>query len=126
MEDFGKPDFYVDAFFKCFSYPCGVFRTIEFESNGEIKKECLNIYENPENGPIPKIPTKDDLDPIAKQLEDEWEYNQFLEKRKQEYPPLEELADALYHKEAGDETFYKEYMKKVQEVKDKYPKGYKG
>lgn len=42
-------------------------------------------------------------------------------KRLQEYPSLSELADALYWKENGNESKYKEYIKKCDEVKKKYP-----
>lgn len=48
--------------------------------------------------------------------------NGYAEKRKRAYPPIEELADALYHKEKGDDALLQEYLSKVGEVKLRYPK----
>lgn len=38
------------------------------------------------------------------------------------YPPLAELADALYWQSAGDPTKYQAYMEKVASVKEQFPK----
>jgi hypothetical protein len=43
-------------------------------------------------------------------------------KRKKEYPPLTDLADALYHQSKGDETKLTAYLAKCEAVKQKYPK----
>lgn len=42
--------------------------------------------------------------------------------RQKSYPDLSELADALYWKNKGDSTKFDEYMGKIDEVKNKYPK----
>jgi hypothetical protein len=42
--------------------------------------------------------------------------------RQTEYPPLTELADALYHQSKGDETKLTAYLAKCEAVKQKYPK----
>lgn len=46
----------------------------------------------------------------------------YKNKREQEYPPLTELADALYHQSKGDETKLTAYIAKCEAVKQKYPK----
>jgi hypothetical protein len=43
-------------------------------------------------------------------------------KRVKEYPPLTDLADALYHQSKGDETKLTAYLAKCEAVKQKYPK----
>ena len=43
-------------------------------------------------------------------------------KRAPEYPPLTDLADALYHQSKGDETKLTAYLAKCEAVKQKYPK----
>lgn len=47
---------------------------------------------------------------------------EYWQKRVCEYPPVQELADALYWKEHGDPSKWAAYMAKVQAVKEKYPK----
>jgi hypothetical protein len=42
--------------------------------------------------------------------------------RATKYPPLTDLADALYHQSKGDETKITAYLEKVEAVKQKYPK----
>ena len=42
--------------------------------------------------------------------------------RQTEYPPLTDLADALYHQSKGDETKLTAYLAKCEAVKQKYPK----
>ena len=42
--------------------------------------------------------------------------------RAPEYPPLADLADALYHQSKGDETKLTAYLAKCEAVKQKYPK----
>ena len=46
----------------------------------------------------------------------------YISKRAQEYPPLTDLADALYHQSKGDETKLTAYLAKCEAVKQKYPK----
>jgi hypothetical protein len=43
--------------------------------------------------------------------------------RAEEYPPLGEFVDAYYWKQAGDPEPMLDYLAKVKEVKQKYPKG---
>jgi hypothetical protein len=46
----------------------------------------------------------------------------YISKRAPEYPPLTDLADALYHQSKGDETKLTAYLAKCEAVKQKYPK----
>ena len=48
--------------------------------------------------------------------------NAYKYKRQPEYPPLTDLADALYHQSKGDETKLTAYLAKCEAVKQKYPK----
>jgi len=48
--------------------------------------------------------------------------NAYKYKRAPEYPPLTDLADALYHQSKGDETKLTAYLAKCEAVKTKYPK----
>ena len=48
--------------------------------------------------------------------------NTYKYKRAPEYPPLTDLADALYHQSKGDETKLTAYLAKCEAVKQKYPK----
>ena len=48
--------------------------------------------------------------------------NAYISKRAPEYPPLTDLADALYHQSKSDETKLTAYLAKCEAVKQKYPK----
>ena len=48
--------------------------------------------------------------------------NEYKGLRQIEYPPLTDLADALYHQSKGDETKLTAYLAKCEAVKQKYPK----
>lgn len=43
--------------------------------------------------------------------------------RRMNYPQLADFADAYYWKEQGDDSKMKEYLAKITEIKNKYPKG---
>ena len=55
-------------------------------------------------------------------LEAEFQAKEYARNRKKEYPPLTDLADALYHQSKGDETKLTAYLAKCEAVKQKYPK----
>lgn len=46
----------------------------------------------------------------------------YQQMRTEEYPSLQEFADAVYWKENGDPTLMDTYLAKVKAVKEKYPK----
>lgn len=50
-----------------------------------------------------------------------WLLSEVHRKRREEYPPLSELGDALYWKENGNDSKYIEYIGKCDAVKNKYP-----
>ena len=68
-------------------------------------------------------PTVQEIEAAAQICFDEWTANQYQEKREREYPPLSDLADALYWQAQGDDSKMTAYLAAVQAVKDKYPKG---
>ena len=55
-------------------------------------------------------------------LQAEYDEQEYARKRAPEYPPLTDLADALYHQSKGDETKLTAYLAKCEAVKQKYPK----
>jgi hypothetical protein len=64
-------------------------------------------------------PTKSEVDAqLAKQ-----EAERYKELRAPEYPPLTDLADAIYWQSQGDNSKMEAYMAAVEAVKQKYPKG---
>jgi len=62
------------------------------------------------------------VDTEYNQLKAEYDSNEYQRKRAPEYPPLTELADALYHQQNGDDTKMTAYLAKCEAVKQKYPK----
>ncbi len=56
---------------------------------------------------------------LAEQIESNKTY---LEKRKEEYPSIEDVTVALAEKAEGDSTMWDEITVKRQAVKEKYPK----
>lgn len=53
-------------------------------------------------------------------VEDSLEYQR---QRRYEYPPLSDLADALYWQAQGDDSKMNTYLEAVDSIKKKYPKG---
>lgn len=47
---------------------------------------------------------------------------EILERRKESYPPLSDLADAIYWQSKGDNTKLEAYLTKCEEVKSNFPK----
>ena len=67
-------------------------------------------------------PTKEEFEKRQDELSILWDKHRYQRKRKLEYPSWEELADAIYHKENGDNSKMQDYINKLQAIKDKYPK----
>jgi hypothetical protein len=57
------------------------------------------------------------------QVADEWNNTAYQRSRQPEYPPLADLADALYWQTQGDDRKMTAYLAAVNAVKTKYPKG---
>jgi hypothetical protein len=67
-------------------------------------------------------PTKQQIDAEVTRLQAQYDALEYARKRAPEYPPLTELADALYHQSKGDDTKMTAYLAKCEAVKQKYPK----
>ena len=76
-----------------------------------------NVEWHTQTAPI----TKEEYEAVLPEIM-ETEPKQYQHDRLMEYPPLTELADALYWQSQGDETKMQQYLAKVKLVKDKYPK----
>lgn len=82
-----------------------------------------NDYEGIEwNDTVQNKPTKEEFLAEANRVFQEFKSNEYQRKRQREYPPLTELADALYHQQNGDDSKMTAYLAKVEAVKQKYPK----
>lgn len=68
------------------------------------------------------VPTDEEINAEISRLEAEIQATEYQRKREKEYPPLTELADALYHQQNGDDTKMTAYLAKCEAVKQKYPK----
>jgi hypothetical protein len=68
-------------------------------------------------------PTKEQLDAEVERLKQEYAATEYQRLRQPEYPPLSDLADALYWQSQGDNSKMEKYLAAVDAVKQKYPKG---
>jgi hypothetical protein len=68
------------------------------------------------------IPTNDEIIAEVEKRQAEVEFTAYQRLRKSEYPPLADLADAMYWQSQGDDSKMQAYLAAVQAVKDKYPK----
>ena len=82
-----------------------------------LRGETLEWIDNE----IPQ-PTKQQIDAEVTRLQAQYDALEYARKRAPEYPPLTDLADALYHQSKGDETKLTAYLAKCEAVKQKYPK----
>lgn len=69
------------------------------------------------------IPSKEAIDAELVRLEAEFAANEYQQLRRKEYPPLSDLADAVYWQSQGDDSKMTAYLAAVEAVKQKYPKG---
>jgi len=67
-------------------------------------------------------PTEEQIATELARLEAQYVAQEYARNRQPEYPPLTDLADALYHQSKGDETKLTAYISKCEAVKQKYPK----
>jgi hypothetical protein len=75
------------------------------------------------NDSVRSLPNKEEIDAEIARLQTEWSATEYQRQRKPEYPPLADLADALYWQAQGDESKMTAYLAAVDAVKIKYPKG---
>lgn len=128
MEKFLKPNFTMSALVK-------LCPGAEFALQGEELQwqSVLDSEGNPTGdfevsnvqwfSDIIKFPTKQEIDNAILEEENKWASSEYQRLRRQEYPPLADLADALYWQAQGDDSKMTAYLAAVEAVKQKYPKG---
>lgn len=89
---------------------------IEFDGSGNM----VNVQWM--NSDIQKPTKQQILDERVRQQE-QLDATEYQRQRYPEYPPLSDLADAIYWQQNGDETKMTAYLAAVEAVKQKYPKG---
>jgi len=67
-------------------------------------------------------PTEEEIQTELARLQVEYNKLEYQRNRKPEYPPLADLADAVYWQSQGDDTKMSAYIAAVNAVKSKYPK----
>ena len=67
-------------------------------------------------------PTKQQILAERARLQAELDATEYQRKRQPEYPPLGDLADAIYWQNEGDSSKMTAYLAAVEAVKVKYPK----
>jgi hypothetical protein len=91
--------------------------TVKEERGLEHTYENLVIY--PVDGVTHDKPTKEYLDTELAKLQAEWDDFAYGRNRRNEYPPIGEQLDMIYHDQVNGTTTFKDAVKAV---KDKYPK----
>jgi hypothetical protein len=100
--------------------------TIEWEEavdennqpTGELVPTNLNWF-TPE---VP-VPTHEQINARMHELQAIRDSLEYQKLRALEYPPLTDLADALFWQANGDESKMTAYLQQVASVKNRYPKG---
>lgn len=69
------------------------------------------------------VPTKEQIETRTIELQAIADSIAYQDQRKKEYPPLTDLADALFWQANGDNSKMTAYLAQVAAVKDRYPKG---
>lgn len=87
-------------------------------ATGELRATNLIWY----SADIPQ-PSKSQIEAELIRLQTEYNAVEYQRQRKPEYPPLADLADALYWQAQGDTSKMTAYLAAVDAVKIKYPKG---
>ena len=68
-------------------------------------------------------PAREELQAEVARLQSEYDAKLYQRQRAPEYPPLSDLADALYWQSQGDSEPMARYVAACEAVKAKYPKG---
>jgi hypothetical protein len=100
---------------------CGWGLSPADELNVDASGNITNLNWNEGNPKTP--PTKAEIIAEAAIVQAEYTANLYKKIREREYPPLADLADALYWQQQGDETKMTAYFAAIAAVKTKYPKG---
>lgn len=67
-------------------------------------------------------PSLEELNTEVARLQQDYDSKLYQRQRKPEYPPLQDLADALYWQSKGDNSKMQAYLAACEAVKQKYPK----
>lgn len=67
-------------------------------------------------------PSKAEVEAELARQEAEWDRTEYQRLRGPEYPPLTELADAIFWQQQGDDSKMEAYVAACEAVKAKYPK----
>ena len=67
-------------------------------------------------------PSREELEATVTILQKEWDDLEYQRLRVTKYPPLADLADALFWQQQGDNSKMESYLEKVSAVKTQYPK----
>lgn len=67
-------------------------------------------------------PTEEEIQIQLELMKLDWENKTYQRERQMVYPPLTDLADALYWQSQGDNTKYDKYIETISQIKEKYPK----
>jgi hypothetical protein len=95
-----------------------LYPTAEYSIENE-NYESIRWFANQPN-PIPSV---EQLEEEALRLEEQDIRNNYQRLRQPEYPPLADLADALYWQSKGNDIKMAAYLAAVDAVKTRYPKG---
>lgn len=124
---FIKPNFYAEAISSLLPEGTGFTMAgpmewhTEVDSNGNINATTpknIELFDK-----TVRVPTKFEIETEVLRLQEEWEAKEYQRLRRQEYPTMDILADALYWQQQGDNSKMQAYLAAVEEVKNKYPKG---
>lgn len=95
-----------------------LYPTAQFVIENEDYSRIRWIANRPE-----EFATLEELEAEVARLEQIEAANAYQQQRKYEYPPLADLADALYHQANGNNAKMEAYLAACEAVKLKYPKG---
>lgn len=67
-------------------------------------------------------PSKKEIEQKIEKLKEEYKNTQYKRDRKQNYPPIEEQLDMLYHDIMNNSLENGEWLKQISSIKSNYPK----
>ncbi len=124
---FIKPNFYAEAISNLLPEGTGFAMGGPMEWHTQVDSSGDIVPTTPKNVQLfdetVQLPHKFEIEAEVIRLQAEWEAKEYQRLRKQEYPTMDVLADALYWQQQGDNTKMNEYLAAVEAVKNKYPKG---
>ena len=123
---FIRPNFYGNAL-EALLPPGTTFAMFgPMEWNEETDADGKVVQTTPKNidlfGNNIPLPHKAEIEAKVAELEAEWLAKEYQRQRAPAYPPLQQLADAIYWQQQGDNSKMEEYLAAVQAVKDQFPK----